>query len=144
MAFTLLGEIKKGVLGEKGGRQGAGFWGTSLMMIFPFWWIVLLLTMLTMATPRLQRIPKEMQKPRPLSTAMMYLRGSPKQVQSHRGARRSWSARGLPSSVNSMASPVCCFFSSRLHHTHHLTRALLSRKRQIVRCVKKNTSAEWC
>ncbi|TNN87048.1 hypothetical protein EYF80_002803 [Liparis tanakae] len=71
---------------------------TSVMMILPFSWIVLLLTMLTMATPKLHRMPKEMQKPIPLSIAMMYLRGSPKQVQSHRGFFRSWSALGLPSS----------------------------------------------
>ena len=85
------------------------------MMISPFTWTVWLLTMLTMATPRLHRMPKEMQKPRPLSMAMMYLRGSPKHVQSHRGVFRSWSSRGLPSSVSSMASPVCCRFSSLLH-----------------------------
>lgn len=53
-------------------RQGCPRWGhTSLMTILLFWWTVLLLTMPTMATPRLHRIPKEMQKPRPLRMAMM-------------------------------------------------------------------------
>lgn len=88
--------------------------GTSLMMILPFSWTVWLLTMLTMATPRLHRIPKEMQKPRPLSIAMMYLRGSPQQVQSSRGGFFSCLVLGLPSSVSSIASPVCCRFSSLL------------------------------
>lgn len=94
---------------------GRSLTGTSFTMILPFWWIVLLLTMLTIATPKLQRIPKEMQKPSPLRMAMMYLRGSPKQVQSHSGAFRSGSSRGLPSSVSSITSPVCCRFSSLLH-----------------------------
>lgn len=96
-------------------NKEAEFAGTSLMIILPFWWTVLLLTMLTMATPKLHRIPKEMQKPSPLSIAMMYLRGSPKHVQSHRGVFRSWSSLGLPSSVSSIASPVCCRFSILLH-----------------------------
>lgn len=87
---------------------------TSLMMIFPPRCIVLLLTMSTMATPRLQRIPKEIQKPSPLMMAMMYLRGSPKQVQSHTGAFFSGTSKGFPSSVNSMVSPVFCLFSSTL------------------------------
>lgn len=87
---------------------------TSLMMIFPPRCIVLLLTMSTMATPRLQRIPKEIQKPSPLMMAMMYLRGSPKQVQSHTGAFFSGASNGFPSSVNSMLSPVFCLFSRTL------------------------------
>lgn len=86
---------------------------TSLM-IFPPRWMVLLLTMSTMATPRLQRIPKEMQKPSPLMMAMIYRRGNPKQVQSHKGAFFPGTSRGFPSSVNSMLSSGFCFFSRTL------------------------------
>ncbi|TNN04666.1 Vesicular glutamate transporter 3, partial [Schistosoma japonicum] len=49
-----------------------------------------------MATPRLHRIPKEMQKPRPLMTAMMYRLGMPQQLQSQMyrlGMRSSCSHR---------------------------------------------------
>lgn len=45
--------------------------GPTSLMTLPPRWTVLLLTMSTMATPRLQRMPKEMQKPRPLMMAMM-------------------------------------------------------------------------
>lgn len=87
---------------------------TSVMMILPFSWMVLLLTMPTIATPRLHRIPKEMQKPRPLMMAMMYRRGRPQQLQSHSGGFFSAASRGRPSSVSSITSPVFCFLSINL------------------------------
>lgn len=89
---------------------------TSLI-IFPPLWMVLLLTISTMATPKLHRIPKEMQNPSPLMMAMMYLRGSPKQVQSHSGAFFSGISTGFPSSVSSMVSPGFCLFSRTLPGT---------------------------
>lgn len=97
-------------------RDERGVIPTSLI-IFPPRWMVLLLTISTMATPKLQRIPKEMQNPSPLMMAMMYLRGSPKQVQSHIGAFFSGASRGFPSSVSSMLSPGFCFFSRTLPNT---------------------------
>ena len=97
-----------------------------------------------MATPKLHRMPKEMQKPRPLSIAMMYLRGAPKHVQSHSGAFRSCSADGLPSSVSSICSPVCCFFSSLLHDKpitcsfFFFLGSNLKKTKHLCRCVKLN------
>lgn len=96
---------------------------TSLI-IFPPRCMVLLLTMSTMATPKLHRIPKEMQNPSPLMMAMMYLRGSPKQVQSQSGAFFSGISMGFPSSVNSMVSPGFCLFSRTLTDTRRESQAL--------------------
>lgn len=96
---------------------------TSLI-IFPPRCMVLLLTMSTMATPKLHRIPKEMQNPSPLMMAMMYLRGSPKQVQSHSGAFFSGISMGFPSSVSSMVSPGFCLFSRTLPDTRRESQAL--------------------
>lgn len=96
---------------------------TSLI-IFPPRCMVLLLTMSTMATPKLHRIPKEMQNPSPLMMAMMYLRGSPKQVQSQNGAFFSGISMGFPSSVSSMVSPGFCLFSRTLTDTRRESQAL--------------------
>ena len=64
-------EIEVHEVNGLGGARGRGIARTSVTMILPSRWMVLLLTMLTIATPRLQRMPKEMQKPSPLMMAMI-------------------------------------------------------------------------
>lgn len=71
---------------------------------FPSTYTVLLLTISTMATPRLHRMPKEIQNPRPLMMAMMYRLGMPQQPQSQTGRRGLGVCTGLPSSFSSMVS----------------------------------------
>lgn len=107
---------------SRGQRSYEGRVPTSLI-IFPPRCMVLLLTMSTMATPKLHRIPKEMQNPSPLMMAMMYLRGSPKQVQSQSGAFFSGTSMGFPSSVSSMVSPGFCLFSRTLPDTRRESQA---------------------
>ncbi|KAK5856468.1 hypothetical protein PBY51_008060 [Eleginops maclovinus] len=70
--------------------------------------------MLTIATPRLHLIPKEMQNPRPDRMAMIYRLGKPKQVQSTTGSSFSSTSSGRPSADNSMVSPLGCRFSINL------------------------------
>lgn len=89
---------------------------------FPSTYTVLLLTISTMATPRLHRIPKEMQNPSPLMMAMMYRLGMPQQLQSQTGRRGLDVCTGLPSSSSSMLSSSSLVPSIFLHHTKNRER----------------------
>ena len=115
---------------------------------FPSTYTVLLLTISTMATPRLHRIPKEMQKPRPLMTAMMYRLGMPQQLQSQMyrlgmpQQLQSQTGRcaldvctGLPSSFSSMASSSSLVPSIFLHHQRSRQRIKASIQGE-ARCTK--------
>lgn len=96
------------------------------------------MTISTMATPRLHRIPKEMQNPSPLMMAMMYRLGAPQHWQSQRRGLCLEVCTGLPSSFSSMSfasSLVPSIFLQRKRHAQR--RKIRNREKQNVLFTKK-------